>query len=144
MWIICIRTGRSLLPPVKAVKTRGVQPRTDRKSSGFHGNVGFELALLIESVVKDNPGVEGLILGGHGLFTWGMTQRGCYLNSIRTIDQMGEFIQTHQARKGSLFGGIENVPVQDRKTIAANILPALRGVVSIDVSLPTMPTTKMR
>jgi rhamnose utilization protein RhaD (predicted bifunctional aldolase and dehydrogenase)/NAD(P)-dependent dehydrogenase (short-subunit alcohol dehydrogenase family) len=91
---------------------------------------GFELALLIETAVKDNPGVEGLILGGHGLFTWGMTQRDCYLNSIRTIDQMGEFIQSHQAKKGSLFGGVENVPVQDRKTVAAQILPALRGAVS--------------
>jgi rhamnose utilization protein RhaD (predicted bifunctional aldolase and dehydrogenase)/NAD(P)-dependent dehydrogenase (short-subunit alcohol dehydrogenase family) len=91
---------------------------------------GFELALLIEKAVKDNPGVEGLILGGHGLFTWGMTQHDCYLNSIRTIDQMGEFIQLHQEKKGSTFGGLENAPVQDRKNIAAQILPALRGVVS--------------
>jgi rhamnose utilization protein RhaD (predicted bifunctional aldolase and dehydrogenase) len=35
---------------------------------------GFELALLIERAVRDNPNAEGLILGGHGLFTWGMTQ----------------------------------------------------------------------
>jgi rhamnose utilization protein RhaD (predicted bifunctional aldolase and dehydrogenase)/NAD(P)-dependent dehydrogenase (short-subunit alcohol dehydrogenase family) len=91
---------------------------------------GFELALLIEKAVKDNAGAEGLILGGHGLFTWGMTQRECYLNSIRTIDQMGEFIQRHQEKKGSTFGGLENAPVQDRKNIAAQILPALRGVVS--------------
>ena len=91
---------------------------------------GFELALLIEKAVKDNPGAEGLILGGHGLFTWGTTQRECYLNSIRTIDQMGEFIQRHQEKKGSTFGGLENAPVQDRQNIAAQILPALRGVVS--------------
>jgi rhamnose utilization protein RhaD (predicted bifunctional aldolase and dehydrogenase)/NAD(P)-dependent dehydrogenase (short-subunit alcohol dehydrogenase family) len=91
---------------------------------------GFELALLIEKAVKDNPEVEGLILGGHGLFTWGMTQRECYLNSIRTIDQMGEFIQAHQAKKGSLFGGLKAAPVEDRKRIAAEILPTLRGAVS--------------
>ena len=91
---------------------------------------GFELALLIERAVTENPGVEGLILGGHGLFTWGMTQRECYLNSVHTIDQMGEFIQQHQAKKGSLFGGIEHSPVQDRKAIATQILPALRGTVS--------------
>jgi len=91
---------------------------------------GFELALLIERAVKDNPGVEGLILGGHGLFTWGMTQRECYLNSVHTIDQMGEFIQQHQAKKGSLFGGVEHSPVRDRKAIATQILPALRGTVS--------------
>lgn len=91
---------------------------------------GFELALLIEIAVQDNPGAEGLILGGHGLFTWGMTQRECYLNSVHTIDQMGEFVQTHRAKKGSLFGGIENAPVQDRQSIAIQILPALRGAVS--------------
>ncbi len=91
---------------------------------------GFELALMIERAVKDSPGADGLILGGHGLFTWGMTQRDCYLNSIHTIDQMGEFISKHQSKKGSLFGGVEHVPAQDRKNIATQILPALRGVVS--------------
>jgi rhamnose utilization protein RhaD (predicted bifunctional aldolase and dehydrogenase)/NAD(P)-dependent dehydrogenase (short-subunit alcohol dehydrogenase family) len=91
---------------------------------------GFELALMIERAVKENPGAEGLTLGGHGLFTWGNSQRECYLNSIHTIDQMGEFILQHQAKKGSLFGGVEHEPVPDRKNIATQILPALRGVVS--------------
>jgi rhamnose utilization protein RhaD (predicted bifunctional aldolase and dehydrogenase)/NAD(P)-dependent dehydrogenase (short-subunit alcohol dehydrogenase family) len=91
---------------------------------------GFELALLIERAVTDNPDAEGLILGGHGLFTWGMTQRECYLNSIHTIDQMGEFILQHQAKKSSLFGGIIYPPAEDRKTIATQILPILRGVLS--------------
>jgi rhamnose utilization protein RhaD (predicted bifunctional aldolase and dehydrogenase)/NAD(P)-dependent dehydrogenase (short-subunit alcohol dehydrogenase family) len=91
---------------------------------------GFELALMIERAVKDNPGAEGLILGGHGLFTWGMTQHDCYLNSIHTIDQMGEFILKHQSKKGSLFGGVEHPPAKDRRNIATQILPLLRGIVS--------------
>jgi len=91
---------------------------------------GFELALLIEKAVKDNPGCDGLILGSHGLFTWGQTQRECYLNSIRTIDQMGEFILEHQSRKGSLFGGPQHAPLAGRKQIATQILPALRGTMS--------------
>ena len=91
---------------------------------------GFELALLIERAVKDNPGAEGLILGGHGLFTWGMTQRECYLNSIQTIDQMGDFIQQHQAKKGTQFGGVVHSAAQDRQRTATQILPALRGTVS--------------
>ena len=91
---------------------------------------GFELALMIERAVEEHPGAEGLILGGHGLFTWGTTQRDCYLNSIHTIDQMGEFILRHRAKKGSRFGGVEHGPAQDRKNIATQILPALRGVVS--------------
>jgi rhamnose utilization protein RhaD (predicted bifunctional aldolase and dehydrogenase)/NAD(P)-dependent dehydrogenase (short-subunit alcohol dehydrogenase family) len=95
---------------------------------------GFELALLIEKAVKDNSGCDGLILGSHGLFTWGETQRECYSNSIRTIDQMGEFIMEHQAehqaKKAKMFGGVEHAPLANRKEIAAQILPALRGVMS--------------
>ena len=89
---------------------------------------GFELALLIEKTVT--PGTDGLILGGHGLFTWGMTQRECYLNSLHTIDQMGQYIQDHQAKKGVLFGGLAYPALSDRQQIAAKILPALRGAVS--------------
>jgi rhamnose utilization protein RhaD (predicted bifunctional aldolase and dehydrogenase)/NAD(P)-dependent dehydrogenase (short-subunit alcohol dehydrogenase family) len=91
---------------------------------------GFELALMIGRAVKESPGTEGLILGGHGLFTWGTTHRDCYWNSIRTIDQMGEFILQHQSKKGSLFGGVVHASAPDRKKIATEILPSLRGVVS--------------
>src|SRR5580704_6611143 len=91
---------------------------------------GFELAILLERAVKDNPEAEGLILGGHGLFTWGTTQRDCYLNSIHTIDQMGEFVLKHQSKKGALFGGIAHAPVRDRKSVAIQLLPTLRGLVS--------------
>jgi rhamnose utilization protein RhaD (predicted bifunctional aldolase and dehydrogenase)/NAD(P)-dependent dehydrogenase (short-subunit alcohol dehydrogenase family) len=91
---------------------------------------GFELALMIERVAKGNPGIEGLILGGHGLFTWGNAQRDCYLNSIHTIDQMGEFILKHQSRKRSLFGGVEHGAATNRRSVASQILPMLRGALS--------------
>lgn len=91
---------------------------------------GFELALMLERAVAENPGAEGLILGGHGLFTWGRTQRACYLNSIRTIDEMGEFVLERQKKKGPLFGGVAVPAAPDRSEIATAILPALRGAVS--------------
>src|SRR3982751_1191342 len=91
---------------------------------------GFELALQLEKIVKDNPGCDGVLLGSHGLFTWGNTQRECYLNSIRTIDQMGEFILEYQRKVGGSFGGQKYKPVSDRKAVAASILPALRGIAS--------------
>jgi rhamnose utilization protein RhaD (predicted bifunctional aldolase and dehydrogenase)/NAD(P)-dependent dehydrogenase (short-subunit alcohol dehydrogenase family) len=91
---------------------------------------GFELALLIESAVRDSPGADGLILGSHGLFTWGATQRECYLNSIRTIDQMGEFIDAHRAGKTAVFGGEAHRTLENRREMATRILPALRGTMS--------------
>ncbi|MGH9517248.1 MAG: bifunctional rhamnulose-1-phosphate aldolase/short-chain dehydrogenase [Terriglobales bacterium] len=91
---------------------------------------GFELAIQLERALAESRGTEGIILGGHGLFTWGNTQRECYLNSIRTIDQMGEFIAEHQKKKSTLFGGEACPSADDRRQIAAKILPALRGAVS--------------
>jgi rhamnose utilization protein RhaD (predicted bifunctional aldolase and dehydrogenase)/NAD(P)-dependent dehydrogenase (short-subunit alcohol dehydrogenase family) len=91
---------------------------------------GFELGLQLERAVRENPGAEGIILGGHGLFTWGNTPRQCYWNSIRTIDQMGEFVLEHQKKKGVLFGGTASSPAIERTKIATKILPGLRGAVS--------------
>ena len=47
------------------------------------------------------PGCDGILLGSHGLFTWGDTQHDCYVNSIKTIDQMGEFVEDHARRVGT-------------------------------------------
>jgi len=91
---------------------------------------GFELALMIEKAVRENPGIDGILLGGHGLFTWGATQRECYINSIHTIDHMGEFIAKHQAQKGAAFGGLEHPARPDRRDVVTEILPALRGALS--------------
>jgi rhamnose utilization protein RhaD (predicted bifunctional aldolase and dehydrogenase)/NAD(P)-dependent dehydrogenase (short-subunit alcohol dehydrogenase family) len=92
---------------------------------------GFELALMLRKAVEDSPGCDGIILGGHGLFTWGQTQRECYLSSIKTIDQMGEFVQEHAKRAGKpQFGGPIATTAPDREAIVAALLPYLRGAVS--------------
>jgi rhamnulose-1-phosphate aldolase/alcohol dehydrogenase len=91
---------------------------------------GFELALILERAVSENRGADGIILGSHGLFTWGMSTHECYVNSIRTIDELGEFIVDHQKRKRVLFGGLNHPPVENREDIAAQILPLLRGMLS--------------
>jgi Uncharacterized conserved protein len=56
---------------------------------------GFELGMMLRRAVEEHPGCEGILLGSHGLFTWGDTQHECYLSSIKTIDQMGEFVEDH-------------------------------------------------
>ena len=93
---------------------------------------GFELALMLKRAVEQNPGCDGIILGGHGLFTWGNTQHECYVNSIRTIDQMGEFIQEQEKRAARpRFGGPAiTATVADRESAIADIFPYLRGAVS--------------
>ena len=92
---------------------------------------GFELGLMLRKAVADDPACDGILLGGHGLFTWGETQHECYLNSIKTIDQMGEFVQEHARRGGRpQFGGATAATAPDRDAIVARLLPSLRGAVS--------------
>ncbi len=89
---------------------------------------GFELAMMLRRAVEENPGCDGIVLASHGLFTWGDTQQECYANSIRTIDQMGQFIQDRKSRLQ--FGGAAVAAADDRDGAAAAVLPYLRGVVS--------------
>jgi rhamnose utilization protein RhaD (predicted bifunctional aldolase and dehydrogenase)/NAD(P)-dependent dehydrogenase (short-subunit alcohol dehydrogenase family) len=89
---------------------------------------GFELGLMLRQAVEENPGCDGIILGSHGLFTWGATQRECYENSLRMIDDLGQFVVEHEQAKGAqLFGGQRFEADPDASEIAADILPYLRG-----------------
>ncbi|SPE19457.1 Rhamnulose-1-phosphate aldolase/alcohol dehydrogenase [Candidatus Sulfotelmatomonas gaucii] len=90
---------------------------------------GFELAMMMKRAVEQNPGCDGIVLGGHGLFTWGETQRECYMNTLNVIDGLGQFIERHGQGKVR-FGG-EAVPARtDRRQMAIQIAPFLRGRIS--------------
>jgi rhamnose utilization protein RhaD (predicted bifunctional aldolase and dehydrogenase)/NAD(P)-dependent dehydrogenase (short-subunit alcohol dehydrogenase family) len=91
---------------------------------------GFELGMMLKKIVAETPGCDGVVLGGHGLFTWGNTQRESYLNTITIIDQLGQFIERHAAAGYKVFGGGTVKPREDRAEIAASIMPYLRGAVS--------------
>lgn len=92
---------------------------------------GFELGMMLRQIVQDTPGCDGVVLGGHGLFTWGDTQRKCYLNTITIIDQLGQFIERHAQREGhKAFGGSRVATRGDRQAIAVEVMPVLRGAVS--------------
>jgi rhamnose utilization protein RhaD (predicted bifunctional aldolase and dehydrogenase)/NAD(P)-dependent dehydrogenase (short-subunit alcohol dehydrogenase family) len=92
---------------------------------------GFELGMMLKKIVEETPGCDGVVLGGHGLFTWGDTQRESYLNTITIIDQLGQFIERHGSVAGHThFGGSTFTSRDDRAKIALQIMPHLRGVVS--------------
>ncbi len=92
---------------------------------------GFELAMMLKRAVEEQPDCDGIILGGHGLFTWGDTPRESYVNTISIIDELTSFVEKHQQKKGSgIFGGQHHIPLADKKDVAVEILPFLRGRVS--------------
>ena len=93
---------------------------------------GFDLGLQIEKCLEDNPGIRGIVLGSHGLFTWGDTSYECYMNSLEVIEMASEYIDQKIKEKGSVFGGrkMESLPKEARLEKAAQIMPLLRGLCS--------------
>ncbi len=93
---------------------------------------GFDLGLQLEKCLNDNPGIRGIVLGGHGLFTWGDTSKECYLNSLEVIEMASKYIAKRQGKKRPVFGGArrKSLAPNKRKEQAAKIAPVLRGLCS--------------
>ncbi len=92
---------------------------------------GFELGVMLSDHFRENPNIKGIILEGHGVFTWGDTAYDCYKNSIDTINQATRYLRTKK-KKRATFGGqkIKSLAPKNRKMQAANIAPILRGLAS--------------
>lgn len=93
---------------------------------------GFDLGLKLEQTVKENPNLRGVILGGHGLFTWGDTSYESYINTLEVIEMASVYLEQNYGKKRPVFGGarIESKATNDRKTAAAEVMPTLRGLAS--------------
>jgi len=93
---------------------------------------GFELGLQLKACLDENPGIRGIMLGSHGLFTWGDTAYESYINTLEVIEKCAEYLEQNYGKKGPVFGGqkIQSLPEADRKKQAASIAPILRGFTS--------------
>ncbi len=93
---------------------------------------GFDLGLQLEKCLADNPGIRGIVLGSHGLFTWGDTSYECYMNSLEVIEMASDYITKKIEAGGPVFGGqkIESLPKEQRLEKAAQLMPLLRGLCS--------------
>ena len=95
---------------------------------------GFDLGLQLKECLDANPGIRGIMLGSHGLFTWGDTAYESYINTLEVIERCAEYIENRQAQNDrQVFGGqkIESLTKDQRKAQAAALAPILRGLSSV-------------
>jgi rhamnulose-1-phosphate aldolase/alcohol dehydrogenase len=93
---------------------------------------GFDLGLQLKKCLDENPGIRGIMLGSHGLFTWGNTAYESYINTLEVIEQCAQYLEDNYGKKGPVFGGavLESLPKDQRISQAATIAPILRGFCS--------------
>jgi rhamnulose-1-phosphate aldolase/alcohol dehydrogenase len=93
---------------------------------------GFELGLQLRKCLDDRPGIRGIMLGSHGLFTWGDTAHQCYINTLEVVEKCSEYLESAYGKKGPVFGGqkVADTTPGLRSKQAAAIAPVLRGLCS--------------
>jgi len=93
---------------------------------------GFDLGLKLKQCLDENPGIKGIMLGSHGLFTWGDTAYESYINTLEVIERCAEYLEENYGKKRPVFGGqrLQSLDKSRRSEQAAALAPVLRGFCS--------------
>jgi rhamnulose-1-phosphate aldolase/alcohol dehydrogenase len=96
---------------------------------------GYELGQQLAQYDKAHPGLKGIVLAGHGLFSWGKTSKECYENTVNLIETAQQWLEKKRQEKNAVvFGGPlhEETSAAERNAHLARVLPVLRGLASKD------------
>jgi rhamnulose-1-phosphate aldolase/alcohol dehydrogenase len=96
---------------------------------------GFDLGLRIGEAVRAHPNWKGLVLEGHGLFSWGATARECYDVSIDLIGRAADAVNARlrpvaprpMPAKATLRGIVERL-----RPLVSSVRPKLCELLSDD------------
>src|SRR6187401_305778 len=93
---------------------------------------GFDLGLKLKQCLDENPGIRGIMLGSHGLFTWGDTSYESYMNTLEVVERCAEYLSENYAKRKPTFGGnVVTSPAKEKRSEQAALLaPILRGFCS--------------
>lgn len=93
---------------------------------------GFDLGLKLRQCLEQNPDIRGIMLGSHGLFTWGDTAYESYINTLEVVERCASYLEENHGKKKAVFGGIkiESLAKEQRMQQASSLAPVLRGFCS--------------
>jgi rhamnulose-1-phosphate aldolase/alcohol dehydrogenase len=93
---------------------------------------GFDLGLKLRECIEKTPGIRGIMLGSHGLFTWGDTAYESYMNTLEVVERCAEYLEENYGKSRPVFGGakIKSAEKDQRLEQAATLAPVLRGFCS--------------
>jgi rhamnulose-1-phosphate aldolase/alcohol dehydrogenase len=95
-------------------------------------DLGLQMRACLEEAAARGKKLKGVMLGSHGLFTWGDTSYESYINTLEVIEKCAEYLESNYGKKRAVFGGqkIESLPEEARQLKAAKVAPILRGFCS--------------
>jgi rhamnulose-1-phosphate aldolase/alcohol dehydrogenase len=92
-------------------------------------DLGLQLRTCLNEAAEKGIKLKGIMLGSHGLFTWGDTAYESYVNTLDVIEKCAEYLESNYK---NVFGGqkIASLSSEERQEKAAKIAPILRGYCS--------------
>jgi rhamnose utilization protein RhaD (predicted bifunctional aldolase and dehydrogenase) len=115
--IACSGNGREIMTEIYGERATWVE----------YIRPGFTLSQQIGAAVRNNPKLECIVMGKHGLVTWGETSSESYENTLRIIGEAETYLEKHRVIRSQL---VKALPEAERKAILAKLLPVLRGACS--------------
>ncbi|KUP91832.1 bifunctional rhamnulose-1-phosphate aldolase/short-chain dehydrogenase [Tritonibacter horizontis] len=92
---------------------------------------GYELGLWLEEFCEKNPNAKGVVLESHGLFTWDDDAKACYELTLDIIQRGMDWFAERTAGQPGFGGAVhQSLDPQARRSVAARLMPAIRGFVS--------------
>jgi rhamnulose-1-phosphate aldolase/alcohol dehydrogenase len=88
---------------------------------------GYTLGVDLRDYVAAHPGIEGVMLAGHGIICWADSAQACYEHTISLIADAARYLNDKMG-DAPAFGGSVVAPVADRGAVAAGVMPRLRGL----------------
>lgn len=91
---------------------------------------GFELGMRLKKFVAEHPRAKGVILEGHGVFTWASSSKECYDTTIDVINRAIAWLSSKRDRRAIGKPRVEPLDAASRRRVAAAVMPKIRGLIS--------------
>ncbi len=91
---------------------------------------GFMLSKWIGDAIRANDKAELVVMGKHGMVSWGETSKESYYNTISIIQEADQFIKDKAKAKKIFVSSAIKLSSKKREDILNQILPILRGLIS--------------
>ncbi len=93
---------------------------------------GFDLGLKLGEMAGKNPQFVGVVLGAHGLFTWGKTAKESYQTTLRIINKAADWLEARRAKPAFKGARFDSLDAKSRAEAAKRLMPEIRGRISRD------------
>ncbi len=117
--IACSENGRDIMRQIYGERAAWVE----------YIRPGFTLSQQIGAAVRNNPKLECVVMGKHGLVTWGDTSLESYRSTLKIIAEAEVYLEQHKVKPEMVVAAL---PKTERDAIVAKLMPVLRGAFGND------------